>query len=78
MTELERHLLSAFERLEQDYSKRENELHEALATLQRELRGSLEVATTQLESTTRLCVALMGHVNDLSTQLEAFQKAFTE
>lgn len=78
MTELERHLLSAFERLEQDYSKRENGLHEALATLQRDLGESLEFTRTQLESTTRLCAALIGHVNDLSSQLEALQKVLAE
>ena len=78
MTELERHLLGAFERLEQDYSKRENELYEALATLQRDLSESLDFTRKQLETTTRLCADLTRYVSDLSAQLEAFQQTFIE
>lgn len=78
MTEMERHLLSAFERLEQDYSKRDSELHDALATLQRAFSASLEATMKKLEDTTRLCTDLKVYVSDLSVQLEAFQKAFIE
>lgn len=74
MTGLERHLLSAFERLEREYAARENDLHKALVILRQDFSDSLERTRTQVENTTKLCSDLTALVNDLSSQLESFQR----
>ena len=67
MTELERHLLAAFERLESDYLKRERALQEALSNTQRRLDDTsarLNAMTTSFEN-------LMAYLSDLSAQLKS-------
>lgn len=73
MTEIERHLLAAFERLESDYLKRERALQEVLLTTQRRLDDT----TVRLDAMTSSFEALLTHLSHLSAQLNAFHELLT-
>ena len=77
MTELERHLLTAFERLESDYSTRERALHSALSTSQEALNARLDDTTKRLELMTTAYTGLLRHIDDLSSQLAELQRLLT-
>jgi len=88
MTELERHLLSAFDHFESDYSMRESALRNALSNMEETLNVALnELATSlslrlndttkRLELMTASYSGLLRHIDDLSSQLAELQRLLT-
>jgi len=89
MTEIERQLASALERLEKDYERRDQALQDSLLKLQRVLNARLEAQTKnlilrlddtrkRLELMTEAYNDLLTNVDDLMSQLGELQRLFTD